>query len=323
MIFSGSANIPLAEEVAKGLGTKLSQIQTNRFADGEFDIRIKEKIRGKEIFVIQPTGPPVNENLMELLLMISAMKRSSVTNITAVIPYYGYSRSDRKMMSRVPIAAADVAKLLETLGVDRVIAFDLHSGQIQGFFGPSVPVDNLEAQILLVDYLIGSNLVNDYNKLLIVSPDTGGVYRSKEFADHVNMKTGGNAGITMIVKHRMRPNEVSKMELVGKVAGNDCIIIDDMIDTGGTLSLAAKTLKENGAKNVYAFATHGLFSGKAIDIINSSELDKVIVTNTIPQNPNKKSDKIEYISIGILISEAIRRIHNSESLSEMFSKKNI
>ncbi len=316
-IFSGSAHKKLADEVAKSLGTKLSKLKCSHFADGECNIRIMESIRGKEVYVIQPTCPPVNENLVELLLTISAMKRTSSRKITAVIPYYGYARADRKLSSRIPISAADVAKMLEVLGVDRVIAVDFHCGQIQGFFGPSVPVDNLEAQILMVDYLMNNKMIKDYNKLIIVSPDAGGVYRAKEFADLLTKKTGANVGITMIVKQRMRPNEVSKMELVGDVKDNDCIIIDDMIDTGGTLCLAAKVLKENGAKNVFAFATHGLFSGKAFENINKSMLDKVVVTNTIPER-EKKCDKIEYISVATLIAEAIRRIENSESLSEIF-----
>ena len=318
LIFSGSAHKALSEDVAKCLSTNLAKLKTSHFVDGECNIQIIESIRGKEVYIIQPTCPPVNENLVELLLTISAMKRTSASKIAAVIPYYGYARADRKLSSRIPISAADVAKMLEVLGVDRVISVDFHCGQIQGFFGPSVPVDNLEAQILMVDYLMNKQLIKDYNKLIIVSPDAGGVYRAKEFAELLTKKTGANVGITMLVKQRMRPNEVSKMELVGDVKDNDCIIIDDMIDTGGTLSLAAQVLKDNGAKNVYAFATHGLFNGKAVENINKSKLDKVIVTDTIPINQNKKSEKIEYISVAILIAEAIRRIENSESLSEIF-----
>ena len=318
LLFSGSAHETLSKEVASSLGTNIAKIENSHFADGECHIRIIESIRGKEVYVIQPTCPPVNENLIELLLTISAMKRISAKKITAVIPYYGYARADRKLSSRIPISAADVAKMLEVLGVDRVISIDLHCGPIQGFFGPSVPVDNLEAQILMVDYLMKKELIKDYNKLIIVSPDSGGVYRAKEFSDLLTKQTGVSIGLTMIVKQRMRANEVSKMELVGDIRDNDCIIIDDIIDTGGTLSLAAKVLKEKGAKNVYAFATHGLFSGKAIENINNSQLDKVIVTNTIPQKKGEKCEKIEYISVGILIAEVIRRIENNESLSEIF-----
>lgn len=317
VIFSGSAHKQLSESVAKSLGTNLARLETKTFKDGECSIRIVESIRGKEVFIIQPTCPPVNENLVQLLLTISAMKRSSAYKITAVIPYYGYARADRKLSSRIPISAADVAKMLEVLGVDRVISVDFHCGQIQGFFGPSVPVDNLKAQTIMVDYLTKSGLIKNYNKLVIVSPDAGGVYRAKEFADLLTEKTGTSIAITMVVKERSRPNEVSKMELVGDVKDNDCIIIDDMIDTGGTLSLAAKVLKDNGARKVYAFATHGLFSGNGIEVIKNSVLDKVFVTDTIPPK-DVKCDKIEYIPIGILIAEAIRRIQNSESLSEIF-----
>jgi len=249
------------------------------------------------------------------------MKRTSARKITAIIPYYGYARADRKMSSRVPISAADVAKMLETMGVDRVMAIDLHSGQIQGFFGPSVPVDNLEAQVLMVEYILNSKMIEDFNNLVIVSPDAGGVYRAKSFAESLINKTNANIGLTMIIKQRVRANEVAKMELVGNVKDCDCIIIDDMIDTAGTLCLAAEELKKNGAKKVYAFATHGLFSGKAIRNIEQSSLEKVVVTNTIPFKDKENSSKIIHLSVGVLIAEAIRRIHHNESLSEIFLHK--
>ena len=223
------------------------------------------------------------------------------------------------MGSRMPISAADVAKMLETMGVDRVVSVDLHSGQIQGFFGPSVPVDNLEAQIIMVEYLLNSSMIKDYNNLVIVSPDAGGVYRAKSFAEILGNRTNANIGLTMIVKQRVKANEVAKMELVGNVKGCECIIIDDMIDTAGTLCLAAEELIKNGATKVYAFATHGLFSGKAIQNIENSKLEKVIVTNTIPLKG--QTDKIIHLSVGMLIAEAIRRIHNNESLSEIFPHK--
>ncbi len=311
----------LAEEVVERLGTHLGKSQIKRFADGECSIQIYESIRGKDVYIIQPTCNPVNENLLELLLLISTMKRTSARKITAIIPYYGYARADRKMSSRVPISAADVAKMLETMGVDRVMAIDLHSGQIQGFFGPSVPVDNLEAQIVMVDYILNSGLIEDFNNLVIVSPDAGGVYRAKSFAEILINKTNANIGLTMIIKQRIKANEVGKMELVGNVKDQNCIIIDDMIDTAGTLCLAAEELKKHGAKNVYAFATHGLFSGKAIENIEKSSLDKVVVTNTIPFRNKEQSTKIVQLSVGILIAEAIRRIHNNESLSEIFMLK--
>lgn len=319
LIFSGNGNRDLALEVSERLGTSLSKALIKRFADGECNIQIHESIRGKDVYIIQPTCYPVNENLVELLLLISTMKRTSARKITAIIPYYGYARADRKMSSRVPISAADVAKMLETMGVDRVIAIDLHSGQIQGFFGPSVPVDNLEAQIIMVEYLLNSKIIEDYSNLVIVSPDAGGVYRAKSFADILISKTNANIGLTMIVKQRVKANEVAKMELVGNVKDCECIIIDDMIDTAGTLCLAAEELKKHGAKKVYAFATHGLFSGNAYRNINQSCLEKVVVTNTIPLRKGEEStEKIVQLSVGVLIAEAIRRIQHNESLSEIF-----
>lgn len=231
LIFSGTSNKELAKEVAECLGHKLGNATIKRFADGECNIQIHESIRGKDIYIIQPTCPPVNESLVELLLLISTFKRTSARKITAIIPYYGYGRADRKMNSRVPISAADTAKMLETMGVDRVMAIDLHAGQIQGFFGPSVPVDNLESQIIMVENLLRSNLVKDFNNLVIVSPDAGGVYRAKSFAEILSNKTSANVGLTMIVKQRIKANEVAKMELVGNVNGQECIIIDDIIDT--------------------------------------------------------------------------------------------
>ena len=232
LIFSGSGNKELAEEVADRLGHKLGNAKISKFADGECNIQIFDSIRGKDVYIIQPTSPPVNENLVELLLLISTMKRTSAKKITAIIPYYGYARADRKMNSRVPISAADAAKMIETMGVDRVMAVDLHAAQIQGFFGPSVPVDNLGAQIIMADSLTKDrSKVKDFNNLVIVSPDAGGVYRAKSFAEILSNKTQSNVGLTMIVKQRIKANEVAKMELVGTVKGHDCIIIDDIIDT--------------------------------------------------------------------------------------------
>lgn len=231
LIFSGGSNKDLAQEVAQRLGHSLGKANISRFADGECNIQIFESIRGKDIYIIQPTCPPVNENLVELLLMISTFKRTSANKITAIIPYYGYGRADRKMNSRVPISAADTAKMLETMGVDRVMAVDLHAGQIQGFFGPSVPVDNLESQIIMVESVLNSNLVKDFNNLVIVSPDAGGVYRAKSFAEILSSRSQANVGLTMIVKQRIKANEIAKMELVGNVKDSECIIIDDIIDT--------------------------------------------------------------------------------------------
>jgi ribose-phosphate pyrophosphokinase len=319
LLFSGNSNRPLSEEVAKCLGLNLSKSISTHYSDGECNIHLLESVRGKNCYIIQPTSTPVNENLMELLLTIGTMRRANAKSITAVIPYYGYGRSDRKEKKLTPISAADVAKLLEAVGIDRCMCVDLHCGQIQGFFEPNIAVDNLEAVPLMVKYLIKKNLISDYNKLMIVSPDHGGVYRAKAFAQLLMKKTNAkNIGTTMIIKQRPRPNEVSRMDLVGDVRGNDCIIVDDMIDTGTTLCLAAKCLKDNGAENVYCFATHGLFNGMAIEKIQNSVLNKVIVTDTIPPPKTKYSEKIKRISVALLISEAIRRIQNNESLTELY-----
>ena len=261
--------------------------------------------------------------------MISTLRRSSANKITAVIPYYGYARQDRKMMSRVPISAADVAKLLETMGVDRVIACDLHCGQIQGFFGPRIPVDNLECSIVALNFFKKVELVNP----VIISPDAGGVYRAKKFQSFIN--SGEKAsGIGMIIKQRVEAGKIEKMDLVGSVNGCDCIIVDDIIDTAGTLCQAAEVLKKYGARKVYAFATHGLLSKNAIENIEKSPLDEVIITNTIPLPGNTDTEishlnpkivvvstKIKQISVGMLLAEAIRRAHQKESFEKLFYPK--
>jgi ribose-phosphate pyrophosphokinase len=266
---------------------------------------------------------------MELLLMVSTLRRSSANKITAVIPYYGYARQDRKMMSRVPISAADVAKLLETMGVDRVIACDLHCGQIQGFFGPRVPVDNLECSIVALNFFRKINLTNP----VVVSPDAGGVYRAKKFQSFLNTAET-NSGLAMIIKQRLEAGKIEQMDLVGIVNGCDCIIVDDIIDTAGTLCQAAEVLKKYGAKRVFAFATHGLFSRDAISKIENSPLDQVIITNTIPLPGNSDTEiaavspkltmtsgKIKQISVGLLVAEAIRRAHLKESFEKLFYPK--
>ncbi|SBT41349.1 phosphoribosylpyrophosphate synthetase, putative [Plasmodium ovale wallikeri] len=276
ILFSGSSNPLLSKNVADHLGTILGKVNLKRFADGEVSMQFLDSIRGKDVYIIQPTCPPVNENLIELLLMISTCRRASAKKITAVIPYYGYARQDRKLSSRVPISAADVARMIEAMGVDRVVAIDLHSGQIQGFFGPRVPVDNLEAQLIGLDYFTKKDLY----KPVIVSPDAGGVYRARKFQDGLNYRGISDCGIAMLIKQRTKPNEIEKMDLVGNVYDSDVIIVDDMIDTSGTLCEAAKQLKKHGARRVFAFATHGLFSGPAIDRIENSPLEEVVVTDT-------------------------------------------
>ncbi|ANQ09479.1 Phosphoribosylpyrophosphate synthetase [Plasmodium coatneyi] len=318
ILFSGSSNPLLSKNIADHLGTILGRVHLKRFADGEVSMQFLESIRGKDVYIIQPTCPPVNENLIELLLMISTCRRASAKKITAVIPYYGYARQDRKLSSRVPISAADVARMIEAMGVDRVVAIDLHSGQIQGFFGPRVPVDNLEAQLIGLDYFTKKDLY----KPVIVSPDAGGVYRARKFQDGLNHRGISECGIAMLIKQRTKPNEIEKMDLVGNVYDSDVIIVDDMIDTSGTLCEAAKQLKKHGARRVFAFATHGLFSGPAIERIENSPLEEVVVTDTVKSNKNIDScKKITKLSVSVLVADAIRRIHQKESLNDLFNMK--
>ncbi|KAJ0410599.1 hypothetical protein ATCC90586_007432 [Pythium insidiosum] len=316
-IFSGNANKELAGNVAKLVGVPLGKITVERFADGEVNVMVHENVRGKDVYIVQPTCVPVNENLMELLLMVSTMRRASARRITAVIPYYGYARQDRKMAARVPISAADVARLLEAMGVDRVIAVDLHCGQIQGFFGPRVPVDNLDGGLVGVSYFGNHELVNP----VIVSPDAGGVARAKKFREWLVSKHGlPNTGLAMIIKQRVKANEIDRMDLVGNVEGSDCIIVDDMIDTAGTLCKAAQHLADHGARNVYAFASHGLFNGAASERIKKSALKEVVVVNTTPLPEScKDNEKIVQLDIAPLVAQAIRNIHGKKSVSMLFN----
>ncbi|CDJ67827.1 phosphoribosylpyrophosphate synthetase, putative, partial [Eimeria necatrix] len=277
LLFSGSANEQLGAAVAERLSTRLGRVSVSRFADGEVNIQFLDSLRGKDVYLIQPTSSPVNDHLLELLLMVSTCRRASAKKITAVIPYFGYARQDRKMNSRVPISAADVARMMEAMGVDRVVAVDLHCGQIQGFFGPRVPVDNVEAQIVGLDYFESKDL----HKPVVVSPDAGGVYRARKFQEGMVGRGYKECSIAMLIKRRVRANEVESMDLVGSVEGRDAIIVDDMIDTAGTLVEAARELKSKGARRVFAFATHGLFSGPAIDRIQKSALEEVVITDTI------------------------------------------
>lgn len=314
-IFTGSGNPQLAQDIAKELGVNLGVAKVRKFADGEVGIRILDNVRGKEVFVIQPTCPPdVNDHVMELLLMISTLRRASAGKITAVIPYYGYARQDRKMKSRVPISAADMARLLEAMGVDRVVAVDLHCGQIQGFFSPAVPVDNLEGHVVGLDYF--SQLGLDSKTTKIVSPDAGGVYRAKQFREGLSWM-GLDAGLAMIIKQRVEANKIGSMDLVGEVDGYDVIMVDDMIDTAGTLTKAANELQAMGARRVFAFASHGLFSGPAYDRIAKSCLEKVVVTNSIPLKEGAP-DKIVQLNIAPLLAETIARIHLNKSISALF-----
>jgi len=319
-LFAGNGNPALAQETSDFLGLPLSKIQCGKFADGEVNIKVNETVRGKDVYILQPScrneDRSVNDCLMELLLMISTMKRASARQITAVIPYYGYARQDRKMASRVPISAADVAIMITQMGVDRVICIDLHCGQIQGFFPPSVPVDHLSAVPVGAYYFAEkTDLVNP----VVVAPDAGGVIRSKDFS-RIIASQGLKPQLAMIIKQRKAANQIESMDLVGSVEGSDCIIVDDMVDTGGTLCEAAALLKKHKARRVMAFITHGLLNGPAVDRIAASCLDEVIVTNSVPLPDVCKvaGSKIKSLSIAPLLSEALRRTILQESGSNLF-----
>eukprot|EP00934_Nitzschia_sp_Nitz4_P007099 Nitzschia sp. Nitz4//scaffold2_size372955//113830//115579//NITZ4_000392-RA/size372955-processed-gene-0.489-mRNA-1//-1//CDS//3329546683//7089//frame0 len=315
-LFSGNGNMALSLEIARQLGINLGKATVGRFADGEVNVVIHDNVRGKDCYVIQPTCPPVNDNIMELLLMVSTLRRASARRITVVIPYYGYARQDRKMQARVPISAADVARLMEAMGIDRVIAVDLHCGQIQGFFGPRVPVDNLDGGIVGLDYFGSKDLHNP----VIVSPDAGGVYRAKKFKEGLAHKYDMNdIGLAMIVKQRARAGAVDRMDLVGDVNNCDCILVDDMIDTAGTLCKAADVLVANGARRVFAFASHGLLSGPGNDRIANSKMEEVVILNTIPTSPQREAnEKLTQLSVAPLLAQAIFNIHAKKSISALF-----
>jgi len=314
-LFTGNANISLATDIANHLGMNLGKISVSHYADGEVNVMVNENVRGKDVYIVQPTSPPVNETLMELLLMISTMRRASARKITAVVPYYGYARQDRKMAARVPISAADVARLLEAMGVDRVVAVDLHCGQIQGFFGPRVPVDNLDGGTVGVSYFGDMDLINP----VVVSPDAGGVYRAKKFREALSKKHEVDSGLAMIVKQRAKANQIESMDLVGSVDGCDAIIVDDMVDTAGTLCKAAEVLKEFGARRVYAFCSHGVLSGPAAERISKSALTELVVLDTVPlSEESKQTGKITQLSVGPLLAQAIYNIHNKKSISALF-----
>jgi len=306
-VFSGTANEAFSSSVAKYLSIPLSQAKIQRFSDGEISVQISESVRGKDVFIIQSTCAPANANLMELLIMTDALKRSSANSITAIIPYFGYARQDRKAAPRVPITAKLVSNLIETSGIDRVVTVDLHAGQIQGFF--DIPVDNLYGSIVFKDFLQRKNLKNP----IIASPDIGGVARARSFAKTLGLD------LVIVDKRREKANEAEVMNIIGDVEGKDVIIIDDMIDTAGTMVKAAAALKEQGAVSAIAFCTHPVLSGKAYDNLNNGALDELIVTDTIPLSKEKQSDKITVISISHLFSEVIRRIYHNESVNGLFN----
>ncbi len=305
-IFSGNANKGLAEKICKELGETLGDSEIGTFSDGEISVNINETVRGADIFVIQPTCPPVNENLMELLILMDAMRRASAGRINAVIPYYGYARQDRKAKARDPITSKLVANVLTVAGADRVLSMDLHAAQLQGYF--DIPVDHLLGGPILAEYFkskIGKDTV-------VVSPDVGGVQRARNFASILDLP------IAIIEKRRPKANVSEVMNIIGDVEGKDAIIVDDIIDTAGSMTKAAKVLKDFGAKRVFACCTHAVLSGPAIERIKDSVIEKLVVTDTIPLTEEKKIDQIEVVSVAPIFAEAIRRIYKNESVSRLF-----
>jgi ribose-phosphate pyrophosphokinase len=312
VLFTGNANPVLAQEIATHLGAELGKASVGRFSDGEVTVEIQQNVRARDVFVVQSTCAPTNENLMELLIMVDALKRASARRITAVIPYFGYARQDRRPRStRVPISAKVVANLLETVGVERVLTMDLHADQIQGFF--DIPVDNIYASPVLLTDLKAKN----YSDLVVVSPDVGGVVRARALAKQLG------CDLAIIDKRRPKANVSEVMHVIGEIDGRNCVIMDDMIDTAGTLVKAAEVLKDRGAKHVYAYCTHAVFSGPAIDRISKSHLDEVVITNTIPlSDAGKACSKIRQLSVAFLFAETIRRISDGESVTSLFSEQN-
>ena len=309
-IFSGNAHPALAREICSHLSCDLGKASTERFSDGEFNFQIGENIRGSDVFIVQPTCPPTDQNLMELLIMMDAFVRASAERVTAVIPYFGYARSDKKDRPRVPIAAKLVSNLIVKAGAERILTIDLHAAQIQGFF--DVPVDHLYAAPIVVDYF----KTNAIENLIVVAPDTGGAERARAYAKRLN------AGLALCDKRRERANEADVMNIVGDVSGKNCLIVDDMCDTGGTICKVAKALHEAGANEIIACFSHAVLSGKAYQNIDNSHLKKVIVTNTIPLTNGalelEKSGKIEVLSVAKLLASAIKSIHDETSVSSLF-----
>ncbi|MEZ0207203.1 ribose-phosphate pyrophosphokinase [Ideonella sp.] len=312
VIFTGNANPALAQEIATSLGIELGRAAVGRFSDSEVTVEIQQNVRARDIFVVQPTCTPTNEHLMELFIMVDALKRASAGRITAVIPYYGYARQDRRPRStRVPISAKVVANMLEAVGVNRVLTMDLHADQIQGFF--DIPVDNIYASPVLLTDVKSKN----YNDLVVVSPDVGGVVRARALAKQLG------CDLAIIDKRRPKANVSEVMHVIGEIDGRNCVIMDDMIDTAGTLVKAAEVLKERGAKHVFAYCTHSVFSGPAIERIKGSHLDEVVITNTIPlSEAGQACKKIRQLSVAFLFAETIRRISDGESVTSLFSEQN-
>ena len=302
-IFTGNANPALAQLICNHLNTDLGKLHVGRFADGEVDVQLLESVRAHDCYIIQPTCPPVNENLMELLIMIDTFKRASAGKITAVVPYFGYARADRKSSPRVPITAKLASNLITKAGADRIMTLDLHAGQIQGFF--DIPVDHLRARKVFLDYFAGF----DRNNLVVVSPDVGGVERARKFAARMD------AGLVIIDKRRPKPNEAVVYNVIGDVEGKTAIIFDDIVDTAGTLTTVAQTIKERGAKEIYAASTHGLLSRNALERINNSAIEKLVITDSLPVRD--LGSKVETLSVSYLLADAISRNHNGQSLSDI------
>jgi ribose-phosphate pyrophosphokinase len=306
-IFSGNANRPLAEKMCQVLGIELGLATVSSFSDGEIMVQIDENVRGADVFLVQTLSYPVNHHLMEMLIMMDAFRRASAKRITAVIPYFGYARQDRKSAPRVPITAKLVADLITTAGADRVLTLDLHAGQIQGFF--NIPVDHLYAKPVLLEYLRGKQFTN----LVVVSPDAGGTERARAFAKKLN------ASLAIIDKRRDAPNSAELMNIIGEVKGSDVLLLDDMIDTGGTIVQGAHALKERGALKVYGACTHAVLSGPAIDRLKASPFDELIITDSIPLNgKDKVYEHITVLSVAGLLGQAVARVHTEESVSNLF-----
>lgn len=309
-IFALNSNRPLAQKIADYVGVDLGKLSVDRFSDGEIQINIEESIRGDNVYVIQSTSAPVNDNLMELLIMIDALRRASANTINVVLPYYGYARQDRKTRSREPITAKLVANMIEHAGADRVLALDLHAAQIQGFF--DIPVDHLMGAPLLADYFIENGVAKD---AVVISPDHGGVTRARALAEFLK------APIAIIDKRRPRANVAQIMNIIGDVRGKKCIMLDDMIDTAGTITLGSEALMKQGAKEIYAAATHAVLSGPAIERLEKSPLKEVVVTDSIQLTPEKQIDKIKQVSVAPLIGAAIKRINENRPVSPLFHNR--
>ena len=312
VLFTGNANPVLAQQIASHLGIELGQATVGRFSDGEVTVEINQNVRARDVFVVQPTCAPTNEHLMELAFMVDALKRASARRITAVIPYFGYARQDRRPRSmRVPISAKVVANMLETVGVERLLTMDLHADQIQGFF--DIPVDNIYASPVLLSDLKSKS----YSDLVVISPDVGGVVRARALAKQLG------CDLAIIDKRRPTANVSEVMHVIGEVEGRNCVIMDDMIDTAGTLVKAAEVLKERGARSVYAYCTHPVFSGPAVERLRNSAIDEVVITNTIPLSEEAMGcGKIRQLSVAFLFAETIRRISDGESVTSLFSEQN-